>query len=122
MTPAPDPTDEMRRAARTFPDVEEGQSCNQTAFKVGKGAFLFLGPGAKGLGFKAMFRLDHSRPEAEQLAAAHPERFEVGRTGWVTARFSGEQPLQKPLWRRWLAESYALTSGTPTQAKKPRRG
>jgi hypothetical protein len=33
-----------------------GASCTQSAFKAGKGTFLFIGPGPKGLGFKAMFK------------------------------------------------------------------
>ena len=48
-----DPTDAIRRKAATFPAVAEGTSCNQTSFKAGKSAFLYIGPGAKGQGFKA---------------------------------------------------------------------
>jgi hypothetical protein len=56
--PAPqDPTDAIRRQALTFPGVAKGASCTQSAFTAGKGTFLFIGPGPKGLGFKAMFKL-----------------------------------------------------------------
>lgn len=101
-----DPTEAIREAAAAFEDVTSGTACNQTTFKVGKGGFLYIGPGAKGVGYKAMFRLGDSLPDAEALADEHPDRFEVGRGGMVTARFSAEKPLAKRLWKKWLRESY----------------
>lgn len=122
MTVSQDPTDAIRRHAMTFPGVGKGASCNQSAFKAGKGTFLFVGPGPKGVGFKAMFKLRASMAEALELAARHPKRFEVGATGWVTARFTAEEPLPKQTWKRWLAESYQLTCGAgDTRKKKTRR-
>lgn len=112
MSSPQDPTDAIRRQAVSFPDVATGTSCSQSSFKVGKGTFLFIGPGPKGKGFKAMFKLKASMPEAAALAEQDPERYEVGSTGWVTARFSVEEPMPKPIWEKWLAESYDLTSGT----------
>ena len=67
MARAQDPTDPIRRKAVTFPAVAKGTSCNQSSFKAGKGSFLFIGPGAKGQGFKAMFKLDRSIPMAREL-------------------------------------------------------
>jgi hypothetical protein len=90
-----DPTDAIRREAVAFPAVAKGTSCTQSAFKAGKGTFLFIGPGPKGQGFKAMFKLNASVPQALKLAAADPKRFEVGSAGWVTARFTAEEPLPK---------------------------
>jgi len=117
-----DPTDAIRRAALTFPGVGTGSSCNQSAFKAGKGTFLFIGPGPKGVGFKAMFKLGTSMPQARKLAARHPSRFEVGSTGWVTARFTAEEPLPREIWKAWLAESYDATCGAKKKiAKKTRR-
>lgn len=120
MKASPDPTADLRRAAAAFAGADLGRACNQTSFKAGKGTFLFLGPGAKGVGFKAMFKLKASAPAARKLAAQHPERFEVGKTGWVTSRFSAEAPLPKRLWSKWLAESYALTCGTAPAPADPK--
>lgn len=116
-----DPTEAIRTQAAAFPDVAAGTACNQSSFKTGKGAFLFIGPGAKGVGFKAMFKLDASMPEARKLAEEAPDRFEVGSTGWVTARFTAEEPLPKRVWSKWLAESHALTAGGGSKktVKKP---
>ncbi|MGC6458737.1 MAG: MmcQ/YjbR family DNA-binding protein [Akkermansiaceae bacterium] len=106
-----DPTEAIRNYATSFPEVEEGMSCNQTSFKVGKGSFLFIGPGPKGVGFKAMFKLKDSMPEAQKLAEENPDQFQAGSTGWVTARFSVENPLPKRIWGKWVKESYAVTKG-----------
>ena len=110
MARSSDPTEPIREKAASFPDVAKGTSCNQNSFKAGKGSFLFIGPGAKGQGFKAMFKLDGSMSQARELAKEQPERFEVGKTGWVTVRFSNEKPLQKYIWEKWLKESYAVTN------------
>jgi len=116
-----DPTDPIRREAVRFPGVAKGTSCNQASFKAGKGTFLFIGPGPKGRGFKAMFRLIASMAQAKQLAADEPSRFEVGSTGWVTARFTAEEPLPKRIWSKWLSESYEVAYGSATQPKpKPK--
>ena len=99
-----------------FPGVAKGTSCNQSSFKAGKGAFLFIGPGPKGLGFTAMFKLKDSMPQAQELAEEEPGRFEVGKTGWATARFTAENPLPKRIWQTWLKESYNLTVGSDKKA------
>ncbi len=96
MSVPPDPTDAIRRKAATFPGVAKGTSCNQSAFKAGKGTFLFIGPGPKGLGFKAMFKLEESMAQALRLAAKAPSRFEVGATGWVQVE-TGGMPLDEAL-------------------------
>lgn len=111
MTISQDPTDAIREGAMKFPGVTTGTSCSQSAFKVGKGTFLFIGPGPKGQGFKAMFKLKSSMPAALELAEQDPKRFEVGSSGWVTSRFTAEDPMPKRLWERWLSESYDVTRG-----------
>ena len=111
MPKAQDPTDAIRRQAVTFPGIAKGTSCTQSSFKAGKGTFLFIGPGPKSQGFKAMFKLKASMPQALKLAEKDPKRFEVGSTGWVTARFTAEKPLPKRIWEKWLAESYDVTCG-----------
>jgi len=112
-----DPTAGIRKQALLFPGVTEGTSCTQSSFKVGKGTFLFIGPGPKGHGFKAMFKLRASMPQAQELATIEPKRFEVGKTGWVTARFTAEEPLPNQIWEKWLSESYDVTCGVGIKAK-----
>ncbi len=121
MTSSKNPTDAIRKRAMMFPGVTTGTSCSQSAFKVDKGTFLFIGPGPKGQGFKAMFKLKTSMPEALELAEQDPKRFEVGSTGWVTTRFTAEDPIPKRLWEKWLSESYDVTRGTDQKSSAPKR-
>ena len=116
MPAAKDPTQALKEAAASLPDVVEGTSCSQTSYKAGKTAFLYVGPGAKGIGYKAMFKLKRSMPRARKLADTEPERFEVGSNGWVTTRFTAEKPLPRSIWEPWLAESYKLAC--PSKAAK----
>jgi hypothetical protein len=106
-----DPTLAIREMAAAFSEVVTGTSCNQSSFKTKRGSFLFIGPGAKGIGYKAMFKLRESMPQAQELAQTQPAQFEVGNTGWVTARFTDEAPLSEAIWREWLQESYDITQG-----------
>ncbi|ANM30685.1 hypothetical protein ABI59_15550 [Acidobacteria bacterium Mor1] len=104
-----DPTEAMRLVASEYPDVDAGTACTQSSFKARKKAFLFAGP--QGGRFKAMFKLEASIPEASRLAEEQPDRFEVGKNSWVTARFSADEPMPAKLWKAWLDESYGLAAG-----------
>ena len=104
-----DPTEAMRLKASLYPSVDEGTACTQSSFKANKRGFLYVGE--QGGRFKAMFKLKHSLQEAQELAEGAPKDFQVGTSGWVTARFSSETPMPKELWERWLDESYELTMG-----------
>ena len=65
MPSAKDPIAAIKKAAAALPDAVEGESCNQSSFKAGKKPFLYVGPGAKGVGFGADIR----RPEDKDLGA-----------------------------------------------------
>lgn len=107
-----DPTKIICEKANSYPDVESGTSCNQTFYKAksAKTKFLFIGPGAKGIGFKAMFKLDQSIPQAQELAATEPDCYQSpAKAGWVTVRFTEDNPMPQSVWEEWLDESYALS-------------
>ena len=91
-------------------------SCNQTSYKMGKKAFLYVGPGTKGVGYKPMFKLEASLGEGESLSKSEPERYEID--NWVTTRFSAEYPLPKKIWSSWLVQSYAGTTKNGRARKK----
>lgn len=105
------PIDEMIKQAEKMPDVIKGSSCTQTSFKVKKKAFLYVGPGPKGVGYKAMFKLNKSKQQAIELSKKSPDNFEIGATGWITTRFTAEKPLTKSVWVKWLKESYEVACG-----------
>lgn len=121
MAPPKDPTLPLRKKAASLPSVSEGTSCTQSSFKVGKTSFFFIGPGAKGVGFKAMFKLGHSLSQARELAKKEPDRYQVGGSGvtaWVTTRFTAEKPLPKSIWDKWLKEAHSLASGAGAEVSK----
>ncbi|MEZ0230783.1 MAG: hypothetical protein ACAI25_19340, partial [Planctomycetota bacterium] len=80
-----DPTAALRRRALRFKGAAESVVCARSAFKVGKKSFAFLGATEEACDL--MVKLDGSLDEAAELAARDPERYRVGATGWVTARF-----------------------------------
>ena len=104
-----DPAKPILAKAAKYPDAVEGSSCTQTSFKVGKKAFLYIG--MQGGRHKAMFKLNESMPEAVKLAANQPDSYQTGSTGWVTVRFTAEQPIPKKIWEKWLEESYQFAAG-----------
>lgn len=121
MATAKDPTQALKAAAAALPDVVEGTSCNQTSFKAGKKAFLYVGPGAKGVGYKAMFKLAESMDQARELAQSDPECFGLGVGNWVTTRFSSDKPLPKKVWGGWLKDAYAAATQPAATKKKSAR-
>ena len=116
MSGVKDPTKALRKATGALLCAVETMSCNQTSYKMGKKAFLYVGLGTKGVGYKAMFKLEASLGEAESLSKSEPERYEIG--NWVTTRFSAEYPLPKKIWSSWLVESYAGTTKSGRARKK----
>jgi len=106
-----------------MPGMTQGADCNQTSFKIDKGSFFFIGPGPKGIGYKAMFKLDKSMDQAKKLSKEKPDQFQIGATGWVTTRFTAENPLPKNVWEKWLKESYELTkSKAAKETNKTKKG
>ncbi|NNE33972.1 MAG: MmcQ/YjbR family DNA-binding protein [Rhodothermales bacterium] len=114
-----DPTEPMRLTASRYPDVDEGTACTQSSFKAAGKAFLYVG--MQGGRYKAMFKLQKSMPDARKLAEKQPDRYEVGSTGWVTARFSAEKPMPTRRWETWLDESYNLCVSTGPVRKSRRK-
>jgi predicted DNA-binding protein (MmcQ/YjbR family) len=99
--------EKLRTAALALPDTTEGIACAGTSLqkrsiKVGKKAFLFLGTA------DAMLKLEASLPEAEQLAAVEPERYQVGAHGWTKIMFDDGKGLTAARLVKWVKESYQL--------------
>ena len=114
-----DPTEPIRVKASLYPAVDEGTSCTQSSFKTAKKAFLYIG--MQGGRYKAMFKLQNSLREAAKLASENPDRYQVGSTAWVTARFTADEPMPNKLWEKWLDESYELSVSPGTEKKSATR-
>ena len=115
-----DPTEPIRLKASSYSGVDEGTSCTQSSFKTGKRAFLYIG--MQGGRYKAMFKLKESMPDAIKLSQSEPDCYEVGSTGWVTARFSADKRLPKKIWEKWLDESYELSAAAGKKPGKKKAG
>lgn len=94
----------LRRLALSLPEVREDHPWGHSAFKVKEKAFLFMASekGALSLSMK----LPQSGLIALSLPFAEPTGYGLGKSGWVTARFtaSGRPPL--PVLAEWVLESY----------------
>lgn len=115
MPKSKDPTDAIRQKAGSYPDVDEGTTCTQSSFKTGGKSFLFLGQ--QGGRYKAMFKLKDSLPDAQLLAQEEPDNYQVGKTAWVTVRFTSQNPVPSKLWKKWLDESYRLFANAGAKKK-----
>jgi hypothetical protein len=92
----------LRAAALGLPEVSEGTSCVNRAFKVrGKKNFFFLGE--KEGEIRVMVKLTDSLPSAEALG---DPRVDVGKFGWLTLRFAPDDALDAELLELWVVESF----------------
>ena len=96
----------IRAHALTFPETVEDASCVNRAFKAGGKNFVFLGE--KDDECNIRLKLDASVPEIETLAKEDPDRWQVGKGGWVMLRFSPDSPPPVTDLQRWITESFHL--------------
>lgn len=94
----------LRRLALSLPEVREDHPWGHSAFKVKEKAFLFLASEEGDLSLS--MKLPQSGLIALSLPFAEPTGYGLGKSGWVTARFtaSGRPPL--PILAEWVLESY----------------
>jgi predicted DNA-binding protein (MmcQ/YjbR family) len=94
----------LRKFALSYPGAYEDFPWGERVIKVAKKVFLFLGVVTDGLHLSV--KLPESATLALSLPFASPTGYNLGRSGWVTARFgpSDEPPL--PVLRQWIDESY----------------
>ncbi len=110
---------ELRAFALGLPGAHEDFPWGERVAKVGKKVFVFLGkadgeacaPGPKGAGQapsgpSLSCKLPSSRLEALTMPFAEPTAYGLGKSGWVTARFSAKEALPGALLRLWIEESY----------------
>ncbi len=92
---------DLRAVARALPETGEGASCVNRAFSVRKKNFLFLGE--KDGAIRIMVKLTDS---LEAASAMEDPRVDVGKFGWVTLRFTPDDPLDRDLLAGWILESF----------------
>jgi len=97
---------ELRDYALTFPQVTEDSPWGHRAMKVNKKAFVFLGGEANPKELSMSVKLPQSRDMAADLPFAEPTGYGLGKSGWVTARFTKVADVPMDLLRAWIDESY----------------
>ncbi len=95
----------LRDRAVGYPEVNEGSSCVNRAFKARKKNFLFLGE--KPDNRRIMLKLGPSLDEAEGVVGGR-DGCTVGTNGWVTLNLAADGDVDAKLLERWVEESYRL--------------
>ena len=94
----------IRKYALGMPEASEDYPWGHRAFRVSNKVFLFLAWD------KGVFSLTAKLPDSQSLALmlpfAEPTGYGMGRSGWVTARFSGKDEVPVGLLAQWIDESY----------------
>jgi hypothetical protein len=96
----------IRTLALSLPETTEGTSCVNRAFKAGSKNFAFVGEKDEGCGLR--LKLDASVPDIEKRSMSRPDRYEVGKGGWVMMRFAPDDPPAMKDLETWIVESFRL--------------
>jgi len=117
----------LRKFALSFPETREEFPWGDRVVKVKGKVFVFLGNG-EGPELGLSVKLPSSGMMALGLPFASPTGYGLGKSGWVTARFSAGDDVPVPMLKEWIAESYravapaklvAAMDGTAAAPKRP---
>jgi len=117
---------ELRKFALSFPEAREDFPWGERVIKVKGKVFVFMGAADDGFGMST--KLPESGAAALTLPFASPTHYGLGKSGWVSARFAGEEQPPVELLKIWIRESYraiapkkllAMLHG-PSEAVAPR--
>jgi len=112
---------QFMKIALAFPGAHEDHPWGETAVKVAKKVFVFLGmcPAKTSDEFGLSVKLPESGKMALALPFAEPTHYGLGKSGWVTATFAqSDVPLD--LVFEWIEESYRAIA--PTRLVRERDG
>ncbi|MBA2708702.1 MAG: MmcQ/YjbR family DNA-binding protein [Gemmatimonadaceae bacterium] len=87
-----------------YPEATEDFPWGHRAIKVKGKAFIFLAI-EKDV-FSLSVKLPESRYEALMLPFAEPTGYGLGKSGWVTAKFTRGEPVPVDIILSWIDESY----------------
>lgn len=95
---------ELRKFALSFPETREEFPWGDRAIKVKGKVFVFMGSIDDGFGMST--KLPQSAAAALTLPFASPTPYGLGKSGWVSARFSAKEEPPVELLKVWIEESY----------------
>jgi predicted DNA-binding protein (MmcQ/YjbR family) len=107
----------LRGFALSYPAAYEDFPWGERVIKVAKKIFLFLGVASDGL--HVSVKLPQSAGLALSLPFASPTGYNLGRSGWVTARFGARENPPLPVLRQWIDESYRAVAPKRLVASLP---
>ena len=106
----------LRELGLSWPETHEEFPWGERALKVNGKIFCLLGTGDEGFFFTV--KLPESGAMATAQPWAKPTRYNLGKSGWISARFDDSMAIPEELLRDWLDESYRAVA--PKRALKAR--
>lgn len=94
----------MRDFGLSLPETREDFPWGESALKVRKKVFVFMGHGGPHLGFSV--KLPHSGADVLCMPFASPTGYGLGRSGWVSFRFEPDALPPDEDLLDWVEESY----------------
>jgi predicted DNA-binding protein (MmcQ/YjbR family) len=91
--------------ALSYPEAHEDHPWGETVVKVKGKVFIFLGKDKDG-SVGCSVKLPTSQGMALSLPFCSPTGYGLGKSGWVSAKFTNEKSIPVPLILEWLKESY----------------
>lgn len=119
----------LRKAALAYPDTVEDFPWGHSAFKVsGKKAFLFMGEDDEGGGWSCSMKLPFRNDEALAIKGAERTGYGLGKSGWITFRFTAKAkpPMAKladyvdESWRAVAPKKLSAAFAPPAASKRPK--
>ena len=96
----------LRATALGYPDAAEEFPWGERVAKVRGKIFVFLNERDDGVTVTLKLRASHGEAMAMPFVAA--TGYNLGRAGWITARFDPGEPLPLGMLTAWIDESYRL--------------
>ena len=95
--------------ALTLPEAWEDFPWGESALKVKKKVFVFLGVESSGT-LKLCVKLPASGAEALELEEAEPAGYGLGKSGWVVFEYGPKERADTDQVRDWIVESYCAVA------------
>lgn len=96
----------LRKAALGYPETVEDFPWGHSAFKIaGKKAFLFMGEDEAG-SWSCSMKLPFRNEEALKIKGASPTEYGLGKSGWVSFRFTAKAKAPMAKLADYLDESW----------------
>ena len=114
--------DELKAIALRYPEAREDHPWGETAIKVRGKTFIFLYCGESRLSLS--IKLTDRHEFALQYPFVAPTRYGLGKSGWVTATFTGKDKPPMDVLAAWMDDSFHAIAPKKllTEKSGPARG